>query len=367
MQPVFRPILVLLAGTLALAACADRQGGSGGAGGAIPVTTSVVRAEPWSDTVQALGTAQARESVTLTAKVSEIVDQVQFESGQRVQAGQPLVTLRVDAQQAALGEAEATLAEAEQQFGRLQDLAAQKLVAHSTLDAQRAQRDVAAARVRAMRSDIRDRQVRAPFAGVLGIRQVSPGALLTPNATIATLDDVSRMYVDFQVPETALASMQPGARVSATAAAWPGREFEGVLETVDARVDPATRALTVRAAFDNEDDLLRPGMLLEVRMFRPERQALVVPEIAVVQVGRDSFVFRVDADGRVARVPVQAGVRRQGKAEIVEGLQPGDRIVVDGTGKLRPGVEVSEAQSQAPEPAVVPADDGRGAAGTGGG
>ena len=196
-----------------------------------------------------------------------------------------------------------------------------------------------------MRSDISDRHVRAPFAGVLGIRQVSPGALLTPNATIATLDDISHMYVDFQVPESSLSAMVPGARVTATSAAWPGREFTGEVQTTDARIDPNTRAVTVRAVFDNDQSLLRPGMLLDVRLYRPDRQALVVPEIAVVQVGRDSFVYRVDAEGRVAQAPVRAGARHAGQAEIVEGLQAGDRIVVDGTGKLRPGVTVVEARS----------------------
>ena len=353
--------------TLALAGCGRGDAGAGGprAPSAVPVTTTVVQPVAWNDTVQALGTAHARESVTLSAKVSEIVEQVHFESGQQVKAGQPLVTLRVNAQQAALGEAEATLNEAEEHYRRLQGLAAQQLVARSTLDAQRALRDVAAARVRQMKSDIGDRQVRAPFAGVLGIRQVSPGALLTPNAVIATLDDLSRMYVDFQVPEAALSAMAPGARVSATTAAWPGERFEGEVQTVDARVDPDTRAVTVRAAFDNPGQRLRPGMLLDVRMYRPERQALVVPEIAVVQVGRDSFVYRVDAEDKVAQAPVKAGVRRDGKAEIVEGLRAGDRIVVDGTGKLRPGMTVAEAEKPAPAPLPAPAPEQADASSTG--
>ena len=323
--------LLLAVAAIGLAGCGGKQGGAAApAASDIQVTTTVVQPVAWSDTVRALGTAHARESVTLTAKVSEIVDQVHFESGQHVQAGQPLVTLRVDAQEAALGEAEATLAEAEEQYRRLEGLAGQKLVARSTLDAQRALREVAAARVRQMRS---------------GIRQVSPGALLTPNATIATLDDISHMYVDFQVPESSLSAMVPGARVTATSAAWPGREFTGQVQTTDARIDPNTRAVTVRAVFDNDQSLLRPGMLLDVRLYRPDRQALVVPEIAVVQVGRDSFVYRVDAEGRVAQAPVRAGARHAGQAEIVEGLQAGDRIVVDGTGKLRPGVTVVEARS----------------------
>ena len=341
--------LLLAVAAIGLAGCGGKQGGAAApAASDIQVTTTVVQPVAWSDTVRALGTAHARESVTLTAKVSEIVDQVHFESGQHVQAGQPLVTLRVDAQEAAL-------AEAEEQYRRLEGLAGQKLVARSTLDAQRALREVAAARVRQMRSDISDRHVRAPFAGVLGIRQVSPGALLTPNATIATLDDISHMYVDFQVPESSLSAMVPGARVTATSAAWPGREFTGQVQTTDARIDPNTRAVTVRAVFDNDQSLLRPGMLLDVRLYRPDRQALVVPEIAVVQVGRDSFVYRVDAEGRVAQAPVRAGARHAGQAEIVEGLQAGDRIVVDGTGKLRPGVTVVEAR-----PTTATADEAPG-------
>ncbi|WP_372018470.1 efflux RND transporter periplasmic adaptor subunit [Pseudoxanthomonas sp. 10H] len=345
---------LVLAGVLGLVACDRQPEGTASAPAAIPVTTTLVQPVAWSDTVQALGTAQARESVTLTAKVSEIVDQVHFESGQQVRAGEPLVTLRVDAQEAALGEAESTLAEADQQYRRLQGLAEQQLVARSTLDAQRALREVAAARVRQMKSDIRDRHVRAPFAGVLGIRQVSPGALLTPNSVIATLDDISRMYVDFQVPEAALSAMVPGARVTANTAAWPGRQFEGEVQTTDARIDPGTRAVTVRAAFDNPEALLRPGMLLDVHLYRPERQAIVVPEIAVVQVGRDSFVYRVGQDGKVEQATVRTGVRRDGRAEILEGLEAGDRIVVDGTGKLRPGVTVADA----PRPGK-PGDDAR--------
>ena len=253
---------LLLAGVLGLGGCGGKPAGAPApASNAVQVTTTVVQPAAWNDTVQALGTAHARESVTLTAKVSEIVDQVHFQSGERVKAGQPLVTLRVDAQQAALGEAEATLAEAEQQYQRLEGLAEQKLVARATLDAQRAQREVAAARVRQMRSDLRDRQLRAPFAGVLGIRQVSPGALLTPNVTIATLDDIDRMHVDFQVPEVELAALGIGDKVSATSVAWPGRTFGGDVTTIDARIDPATRAVTVRADFANADHALRADAL----------------------------------------------------------------------------------------------------------
>src|SRR5690606_24020507 len=158
-------------------------------------------------------------------------------------------------------------------------------------------------------------------------------------------DDISRMHVDFQVPEAELASLKPGDKVSGSSIAYPGRSFDGEVSTVDARVDPGSRAVTVRADFPNPDHALRPGMLLDVRVFRPERQALVIPEIAVVQVGRDSYVFRVKDDATVERVDVKTGTRRSGVVEIVDGLEAGQRIVVDGTGKLRPGLRIDDAKA----------------------
>ena len=364
----FAPRALLVALPLfLLAACGGDKGaqakgnGNGGAGERpIPVTTQVVRQTAWNDTLQALGTAKARESVTLTAKVSEIVQDVHFDSGQQVKAGQTLVTLKGDAAQATLVQAEATYAEAERLYRRQKELADQQLIARSQLDTQLALRDAAAARVRQARADIGDRSVRAPFAGVLGIRQVSPGSLITANSTIATLDDISRMYVDFQVPEAALASVEAGNTVTATAAAYSGESFEGEVETIEARIDATTRAVTVRAVFPNAERKLRPGMLLDVRLFRPERQALVIPEIAVVQVGRDSFVYRVKPDGSVEQAAVTAGVRRDGQVEIVKGIAAGDRIVIDGTGKLRPGVKVADAAPAATPKQDAPAADGQG-------
>ena len=178
---------------------------------------------------------------------------------------------------------------------------------------------------------------------VLGIRQVSPGALVTPGTAIATLDDVSRMYVDFPVPEAALAQVAAGQRVSGRVAPYPGRTFDGVVRTVDARIDPATRAVKVRAEFPNPDRALRPGMLVNVDLKRGERSALLLPEIAIVQVGDRTFVYRVKPDGSVEQADVQVGARNEGKAEILRGIAAGDRIVVDGTGKLRPGAKIVDA------------------------
>ena len=337
--------LLALAFTCLLAGCGKDAASQGDGNGDRPVTvtTKVVRPQSWNDSVQALGTVRARESVTITAKVSETVQQVHFQSGDIVAKGAPLVTLSGQAQEAALVEAKAEAEEADRLYRRQNELAAQQLIARSALDTQRAARDTANARVAQIRAQLGDRVIRAPFAGVLGIRQVSPGSLVTPGTAIATLDDTARVYVDFPVPETMLAQLAPGLQVSGHSEAYPDRRFDGVVSTVDARIDEATRSVTVRGDFPNADRALRPGMLLEIALQRPQRQALMVPEIAIVQVGTDSFVYRVTGDGTVERAVVDVGARRDGLAEITRGVKAGERIVVDGTVKLRPGSRITES------------------------
>lgn len=337
-----------------LAACADEAAPARAGDDAATVTTTVVREQAFNDTLQAIGTARARESVTITAKVSEVVRDVRFESGDIVGKGAVLLVLSGQQQQAALREAEAQAVESERLYRRQQELAGQQLIARSMLDTQRAARDSARARVEQVRAQLAERVIRAPFAGVLGIRQVSPGALVSPGTVIATLDDLSRMYVDFPVPEGALSQVAPGQTVRGRVEAWPDRRFEGTVETVESRVDPSTRSVTVRAAFANPDRLLRPGMLVTVELERQERQALLVPEIAIVQVGQTSFVWRVKADGTVEQARVAIGSRGNGRAEILSGLEPGDRIVVDGTGKLRPGAKIEDTSGQ---PAAAGAEE----------
>lgn len=322
----------------------------------VPVVIETARQQPWQDELRALGTVAAHEAVTVTAKVSETVEQVHFESGQAVVRGAPLVTLSGRQQQAALAAAEATATEAERQFQRQSQLAGQQLIARSALDAQRATRDAARAQVAQVRANLADRVIRAPFAGVLGIRQVSPGALVTPGTAIATLDDVQRVYVDFPVPETELAGVAPGQAVSGTTGTWPGRRFDGTVEVVSARLDAGSRAATVRAGFANPDRALRPGMLVEVRLTRDERPALVVPEISVQQVGTETFVWRVGADGKVAKADVVVGGRIPGKAMIRSGVKAGDRIVTDGVGKLREGDKVEAVPAAGAASAATPAE-----------
>ena len=183
---------------------------------------------------------------------------------------------------------------------------------------------------------------------------------MTPGTTIASLDDVSVIKLDFAVPESFLSALAVGQTVTARSAAWPDREFTGTVRTIDSRIDPVTRAVTLRAEIPNPERELRPGMLLTLRVFQPERQALVIPEISVIQVAQDAHVFRVKADDTVEQVDVTLGQRRDGEVEVVEGLAAGDRIVVDGTVKLRSGARVVEASAPA-KPADAVAAEQKGA------
>lgn len=344
MTPRLPAFTALVACALLLAACGD---GGEAAGrrqdGPVTVTSTVVQPASWRDSIEALGTTLANESVVLTAKVTETVDAVNFEDGDRVSAGDVLVDLSGRAEVAALEEAQAEYKEARQQYQRQAELVKAGTIARSQLDTQVAARDSAEARVKAIRARLADRVITAPFDGILGFRQVSPGTLVTPGTAIATLDDISTIKLDFSVPERFLSVLQPGQEVVAHSAAWPERAFHGTVATIGSRVDPVTRAIPVRADIPNEDGLLRPGMLLTVRLFEPERQALVIPEIALTQVGSRSYVYRVLPDGTVEQANVEIGARRRGEVEIVDGLAAGDRIVVDGIVKLRPGAQVVEA------------------------
>ncbi len=307
------------------------------------VTTQVLKPSQWIDTIDAIGTAHAKESVTLTAKVSEMVKSVNFESGDLVHAGQVLVTLSNASDLASLDEASANYRNAQQQFERQQGLVARQLIAASALDTLRAARDAAKARMDQVRTSLADRVISAPFDGVLGLRQVSPGSLVTPGTVIATLDDVSFIKLDFSVPERELTALAKGQAVIARSDAYPDKTFDGTITSLDSRVDPVTRAIIVQAQIANPERQLRPGMLLDVAVQQPLRQSLQVPELALQQVGQQALLFVVGADGKVAQVPVRIGARRPGFVEIIDGVKAGDRVVVEGTGKLHPGSKVVEA------------------------
>ena len=306
-----------------------------------PVVVHTVAPSEWVDRIQALGTARANESVTLTAKTAETVARVNFSDGQQVEAGAVLVEMTDRTEVAQLKEAQAAYSEAEKQYERLRGLVKQGTVTQSQVDQQLAARDSARARMEAIRVRLSDRVVTAPFAGVLGFRSVSPGTLVQPGTVITTLDDVTTIKLDFSVPETFLAALAPGQAIDAKSAAYPEQVFQGVVTSLDSRVDPLTRAIMVRAEIPNPERRLKPGMLMSVEVINRPRTSLSVPEVSLSALRERMFVYRVDAQNVAHEVEVRIGTRRAGEVEIVEGLAEGDRVVTDGLVRMRDGIAVN--------------------------
>ena len=303
----------------------------------LPVIAAEVRAVPFADPVEALGTLKARESVSITANVTETVSAIHFDDGQRVKKGDILVEMTGTEEHALIEEGRARVAEAERQYDRVKSLAGQRSAAESLLDERRRDLETARAALAAIESRLADRLIKAPFDGVLGLRNISVGALVEPSDPITTLDDLSTMKLDFSVPSVFLADLKPGLAVSARAPEYGALTFSGAVSGVDSRIDPVTRSIQVRALIPNPDGRLKPGLLMQVQLNRNPRDALVVPESALLQQGQDHFVIRVGEGDKAERVKVRIGARRPGEVEVIAGLHAGDRVVTHGNDKVRPG------------------------------
>ena len=347
MQSIRRVCLILAFGA---GGCTEE--GVSGPGGFSPqppvVTTAVATVHPLADIVESVGTTRANESVTVTAKVTDAIRDVRFDDGDFVDRGDVLVELTNDEQTAQLKEAEAGLEDAQTQYDRLKNLLDQQSIPVSDVDEARARLSAARARYQAIVARLDDRLIRAPFAGLLGFRQVSAGSLITPGTAITTLDDISLIKLDFALPEVYLGSVHPGLELTATSAAFPDHHFEAVVRTVGSRVNPVTRAVQVRAHIANPDALLRPGMLMTVRLATTGRDAVMVPETALLQRGTETFVYLLD-DGHARSTAIELGVRRDGRAEVRRGLAPGQEVIATGLIKVRNGgpVRVAERAGEA--------------------
>lgn len=302
--------------------------------------------------IEALGTARSNESLEVSANLTEKIIALNFEDGAEVEAGALLARLDDTAERAALAAARARLAERRRTLDRSESLVRDRVLSESEVDLLGSEVETAVAEVTALEAQIEDHLIRAPFAGRVGLRMVSVGALIQPGDVITTLDDIDTIKVDFTVPETELARLQAGVPLVARTSAFPDRSFEGEVSAVATQVNPQTRAILARAQIDNTDHALRPGMLIELELLARQRDSLAVPESALVPRGERQFVFRI-VDEVVERVEVTVGARRPGLAEITSGLAPGDWVVTDGTLKLQPGSRVRMADRAAALPSVV--------------
>lgn len=315
----------------------------GAARPAVPVIYKTLQPEPFADSIEALGTLRANEAVVLSATITDTVRAVHFEDGQRVKKGDVLVEMTDDEEHALLAEAQAALGEAQRQYERVKSLAKTNLATESLLDERRQAYDSAQAMLLATQSRLNDRLIVAPFDGVVGLRNISAGTLVTPGTPLTTLDDDSVMKLDISIPALFLDAVAPGLTVKAKTREREG-DFIGRVAAVDSRIDPLTRSIRVRAIIDNPDRALRPGMLMTVNLQKTETLAIMLPEEALLQEGFRSFVYRINRGSEpltVSKHEVQTGTRRLGTIVITAGLDPGDQVVTHGILRLRDGNPVT--------------------------
>lgn len=338
-------LLVLCAALGTLAGCSEGDASKGRDRSPPLVKAEAATVIRFVDTIDAVGTAFANEQVTVAAPVTERIVRLNFDDGEFVRKGQTLAVLAAAQENAELAQAQARARETSQQLERVQELRDRGFATKSSLDQQVAAAAEARAQAAQARATIGDRIVAAPFSGWVSLRNISTGAVVQAGTEIARISDIGTIKLDFTVPETLLSAIKPGLPIQAVSAAFPGQPFSGRINVIDPVLDPTTRAVKVRALLPNPGLMLKPGMLLTVRIESAPRMALSVPELAVVGEGDDRFVYTLEAGSKTKRTPVRTGMRLSGRIEVVEGLKPGQKVVTEGVVKVTDGMKVKVAGS----------------------
>lgn len=302
--------------------------------------------------LEAIGSLHANESIEITANLNKKITGIDFHDGQRVKAGHILVEMTSHEERALLAEARVNSEEAKKQWERVAALAKSGAASQSLLDQRLREYEAAQARYHALESRLKDLLLQAPFAGVVGLRQVSLGALVSPGDVITTLNDDSKMKLDFTVPSLYLASLSSGLGVKAKTRDLNNKILIGKVSSVDNQIDPVTRAIKVRAILENPDHELKQGMLMEVSLQTRERESLAISESAIMPLASNNFVFIIketeDKKFAVEKRKIEIGQRLVGAVEVVSGLVAGEKVVTHGVQKLRSDQKISILSEENP-------------------
>ena len=315
-------------------ASAPTTGAPRGPGG--PIGVEVVKAETMAltDDAVAVGTMRANEIVVMRPEVAGRIAQINFVDGGRVAKGTLLVQLDNSVSLAEVEQARAELALAQSNLQRTIDLAAKNFVSDRAKDEAASSVRVLDAKFKLAQAKLLKNDVRAPFSGVLGLRNVSVGDFIKDGAELVTIEDVSSMKVDLRLPERYISQLKAGQIVNLVVDALPGKNFKATVSALDAQVDANGRSLLIRGKLANTEGLLRTGMFAKAKIVLNDKpQAIVVPEEAIAPLGGKTYVFRVE-NGKANRVEVQTGIRSAGKVEVA-GINIGDQIVSAGQQKIR--------------------------------
>jgi membrane fusion protein (multidrug efflux system) len=360
-----------------IAAAPGAKGGGPGPGGAgpgasVPVEVAKVVQQPMPQTITAVGSLRSDESIVVRPEVAGRVSAIRFQEGQRVAKGATLVMLDPAINAAEVQQSRANLKLAQSKYDRAVDLAKSNFISGQAKDEAENNLKVAQASLTLAEAKLAKTTIKAPFSGIIGLRSVSVGDYVKEGADIVNLEAIDPLKVDFRVPEMYLTQVKVGQPLSINLDAMPGKTFEGRVFAVNPLLDAAGRAVVIRAQVRNADTSLRPGMFARVRLVTKDVQnALVVPEQALVPTGEEQYVYKI-VDGKAVRAKVEIGQRRDGKAEVVQGVVVEDTVVTAGQLKLRDGVPVrlagapvTSAANAAPkgDPANEPGKNGPAAPG----
>lgn len=317
------------------------------------VAITMVKRSEWQSYLQGVGSLTASAGIEVSSEVAGKVKKIFFESGQFIKRGQLLIELDESTDAAELRGLEATERLEQSKFARSQRLIARNFIARSDYDLTKATLEQAKALVSAKKAVIEKKRIVAPFAGQLGIRKVDVGQFLAPGDAIAPLQQLQPIYADFTLPEQVLGQLYVKQPVTLTVQAYPGRIFNGRISAMNSGIDEATRSVKIRATLDNNEQLLRPGMFIEIQvLLRDNRSVLTVPDTAISYnpYGNSVFVIKSDPKGStIAQLrQVSTGETRAGRVEIINGLAENDRVVSAGQVKLRNGMAVALDKQPAP-------------------
>ena len=303
------------------------------------------------ESVEAVGTASANEQVKITSKNSDLVDEVYFSDGEKVKKGELLVTLNNQEEHAKVSELSANLLESQAHLKRLSDLLLSNATSMSLVEQQVAKTKAIEAQLLSAQAILNDTSIRAPFAGVLGFREISRGAYIDAGTIITSLDDLSQIKVDFYLPERLFTKINIDQKITAFNTAYDEKAFVGKVIAIDSRIDPKTRSMKVRAIIANPSGKLRPGMLLNISVLLQIEKIFQLPESAIIPIEDKHYVFVVNEE-KALRKRIEIGRRHPGFVEISSGLIEGELVVVEGALKLRDGTAVTIIDQKVEKPVV---------------
>jgi len=331
---------------------------------ATTVTSAPVKEEDWAPILSAVGSVSAVQGAVLSTDLAGTVGEVKFESGAVAKKGDVLVRLDASSEEGQLRTAVADLELARQDLERTRDLAARKVISKAELDAAESKFKQKEGAVDNMRAMVAKKEVRAPFDGQLGIRQVNIGQMINAGQQVVALTALDPVYVDFALPQQELSKLSAGFEVRVHTDAVPGREFKGKLTAINSMVDTVTRNVTLQATLENPDHALRPGTFAKVEVMLPEKhKALVVPGSAIsyAPFGDSVFVIEKKKDPKTGKESqtirqqfVRVGESRGDFVSITTGLKAGETVVGTGVFKLRNGMVVTINNDLAPRPQLNP-------------